>query len=770
MVARVLASDKGLVMVVDGFDEIPEGDQTTFLDCLEKFEKEQMGGHGRPGLGVLVLSRWCDSLNDKRRGFTVYEITKKDNEQDIRNTIRETLRGFARQADYSEQFQNELCDAVTNGAQGTYLWATVMMADIRINRPRQHQLEEQLKQLPRSLAELFDKIIGSIELRKDTSWDTTRNVLLWVVFGLEPLGLQELNAALALTNIYQDRLGRALGLQESNDAALAAMDAPHIERRLSHQFKAHLAVACGQLLSISPTNHVTTVHRALTDYLTTTPAWFKSKRWDISHHESIYTPPKDAHAMLGHMCAAYLCMPSFEDAGDRYQEADEGAEWELKVKGRIADHQLVRYAALCWSQHFKAAKDAGHHDALASRRGDMCDPKNGLCISWSEVWWYSREWRALPFPQDPEDIQRLLLDAEPAGNSLVTPTANQPGRELTKPPPAQPPAQPMRLLPGPPADEQTGQPAQQDVPQDVPRHLQQPLQNPTGRSTEQSDNDLTEKEPLTTVVEEPLAPTFEERPLTPTVEEPLTPIVEKLPTPIVGEPLTPIVGEPLAPIAEEPAASKEQLVVEHAPEDHRLPGSKTQLLSGEKPAKQQPAPGQPHPKKEVEKDMSPTKDLPLANNSLPAAEGNGQQPLGEGQLPSEKQAAKQEQTGGDQQPEGDQPAYKDEPLQEIQASSGNQPATEEQQITGEQPRDNKSRRSIMDRPRFERRPGGGGSATGQRRAAGPFPARVEGFLRVRQLRHRAQLGRQQHPSARFLGAFVASDDLGWEPPATGDLP
>ncbi|KAL8400454.1 hypothetical protein RB594_000733 [Gaeumannomyces avenae] len=676
MVARVLTSDRGLVMVVDGFDEIPEGDQATFLDCLEKFEKEQeMGGHGRPGLGVLVLSRWCDSLDDERRMFTAYEITKEDNERDIRQTIWETLRGFARQTNYSEPFQNELCDAVTNGAQGTYLWATVMMADIRINRPRQHQLEEQLKQLPRSLAELFDKIIGSIELRKDTSWDTTRNVLLWVVFGLEPLGLQELNAALALTNIYQDRLlGRALGPQESNNAALAAMDAPHIERRLSHQFKAHLAVACGQLLSISPTNHVTTVHRALNDYLTTTPAWFKSKRWDISHHEGIYTPPKDAHAMLGHMCAAYLCMPSFKNAGDPYREADNGAEWELKVKGRIADHQLVRYAALCWSQHFKATKDAGHHaDALASRRGDMCDPKKGLCVSWSEVWWYSRKWRALPFPQDPEDIQRLLLDAEPAGNSLVTPTADQPGRELTKPPPAQPPAQPMMLLPGPPADAQTGQPAQQDVPQDVPRHVQQPPQNPTGRSTGQSDNDLTEKEPLTPVVEEPLTPTVEERPFTPTAEEPLTPTFEERPltptaeeplTPTVEEPLTPTVEkpllipaveEPLTPIAEEPAATKEQLGVEHAPEEHRLPGSKTQLLSGEKPAEQQPAPGQPPPKKEVEKDMSPTKDLPLAKNSLPVAEGNWQQPLGEGQLPSEKQAAKQEQPGGNQRPEGDRP-------------------------------------------------------------------------------------------------------------------
>ncbi|KAL8371673.1 hypothetical protein RB595_001463 [Gaeumannomyces hyphopodioides] len=664
MVAEAAVNgDKGLAIVVDGFDEIPEGDQTEFLDCLQGCEREKTGGYGRPDLRVLVLSRWCASLDDKARGFAAYEIKKSDNEQDIRQTVEKALRGFARQANYSEPFQNELCGAVVKGAQGTYLWATLMMADIRINRPKQHQLEQQLKELPRSLAKLFDEIIGRIESRGDSSWNTTRDVLLWVVFGLEPLGLQELNAALALTKVCQNPP------KEPIDAELIGewMSDPDM-------FKARLAMACGQLLSISTMNHVTTVHRTLADYLNTTPGRFEEWGWEMPNHKRFYRSPKDAHAKLGHICAAYLRMPSFEDAGQRFKKTDNGAEWEIKVGGRITNHQLVSYAALCWSRHFQAARAAGGDDGSSSHM-DIRDPTKGLCVSWSEVWWYFRKWRALPFPETLEDLELLLREAKTAGNSLLPPTEDQHGRELV---------QPTRQS----ADMPTGQSTGQSVGHSAGQS--------TGQSTGQSITECTKKEPFTLVVEEP-ASEKEQPPVEYSSEGCQPGLKDQLPSgkkPAEGE-----LAEKCQP------ALGDQTVSENKP--------------AAKNKKQQPAPGQ-----------QPLEDLPPVNSLLPAAEEKEQQlPMGHQRLEEDqpypgKQTAKQEQTKESQQPEGSRSASEDRPLSESQASSYSQPTTKEQ------PHDNNSQHSIINRPRSKSKSSVGGRVPRQNRAKAPFtplPTVVDGI-------------------------------------------
>ncbi|KAL8356676.1 hypothetical protein RB601_001807 [Gaeumannomyces tritici] len=637
--------DKGLAIVVDGFDEIPESDQTEFLDCLQECEPKKTGGYGRPNLRVLVLSRWCASLDDKIRGFAAYKIKKSDNEQDIRHTIKKILKGFAKRAKYSESFQNELCNAVAKSAEGTYMWATAIMADIKINMPKRDQLEEQLKQIPRPFAEYFDGVIGKIESRRDSSWDTTRNVLLWVVFGLEPLGPQELNAALALTKICQNPP------KEPINAELIGkwMSNPNT-------FKARLAMACGQLLSISTTNHVTTVHWTLANYLNTTPKRFEEWGWEMPNHKRFYRSPKDAHAKLGYICAEYLCMPSFEDAGELYQRADNGAEWEIKVEGRIMNHQLVRYAALCWSQHFRAAGAAGGHDGSSGYR-DIRDPTKGLCVSWSEVWWYFRKWRTFPFPETLEGLQRLLLEAETAGNSLVPPTEGQRGRELIQP---------------------TRQSAGQSA----------------GQSTGQSTKECTKKEPFVPIVEE--QPAEEKQP---GVEHRL----EKYHQPGLKDQLL-LKQQPAErePAEKHPPALEDQTISETQPaaesEERQLALGKHLMKEDLPPAESLlPAAEDRFPAK----DLPPTESLSLAAKEKKLQLPTGYQPLEEDQPPSGKQPVKQEQLKGSQPPEENHPASGNQPLSEGRASSDNQLATEEQ------PRTSESQHPMRDRPRPKNNPGGG---------------------------------------------------------------
>jgi len=388
IVARAASNGSGVAIVLDGFDEIRSEDQDDFLDCLEACENKLMGPLRR-NLCIVVLSRWCSSLANASRGFVEYEIGEEQNSEDIRRTVEEELSTFAEQAQYSDEFKQALCDAITQGAQGIYLWATVMIADIAIQMPEQDQLERQLDQLPLSLAKLYDSIFRTIKSNPGNHGPQTRRVLLWVVFGLAPLTLQELNVGLALAELWEEGRGRRI----DNELLKSRMIRPEI-------FKASLNRWCGQLLSFSSSNHVKPVHRTLIQYLTTHPQTFKDRDWVVPHHASFHLSEQTAHRDLGSMCAAYLMMPSFECSGERFTATDEGrARWKVKVQARIDAHDLVKYSALCWSKHVSlagSAQRAGDHDS--HNCATLRDITTDFAISWYEVWWFATKWRDFEFP------------------------------------------------------------------------------------------------------------------------------------------------------------------------------------------------------------------------------------------------------------------------------------------------------------------------------------------------------------------------------------
>ncbi|KLU88847.1 hypothetical protein MAPG_07830 [Magnaporthiopsis poae ATCC 64411] len=454
MVAPAATNGNGLVIIVDGFDNIPADDQEEFLDCLEECE-EELSSRGLPDLRILVLSRWCFSLANEGRGFVEYEIGEQDNFEDIHRTIKIEVSRFAGVAKYSGDFQKVVCDKVARGAKGIYLWATVLVADIKAQMPAAHQLQEQLNRLPRSLAELFDSILGRIKSNQgDSAGLIVRRVLLWVVFGLEPLELHELNVGLTLAKLLEEDSKKPI----DNKLLEEHMTRPEI-------FKAYLISLCGQLLSFSSTNHVNPVHGTLTTYLITTPDTYKNdthKDWEVPNHASFYVDDHKAHARLGNMCAAYLMMPSFADAGDRYEPTEEGqARWEVKVRTRVEGNQLVKYAALCWSRHFRAA---GLAEQGLQGHEMLRNVKTEFGISWSEVWWFERRWRGFNFPRADEDLVRLMLNAEKTENSLVPPkeqikrqAKQKPGEPGEPIDPAEDPAEaPTDRLTGQPADDPAG--------------------------------------------------------------------------------------------------------------------------------------------------------------------------------------------------------------------------------------------------------------------------------------------------------------------------
>ncbi|KAL1836738.1 hypothetical protein VTJ49DRAFT_4713 [Mycothermus thermophilus] len=383
-VAATLRQGKCIAIVIDGFDVISVNEQKAFLDCLERCEKESglLDQHLR-NLRILVLSRECDML--LKRGFTKYEIQDDDIVQDIQRTVKTELDEFASNLGYSENEQKLICDEVTKGARGYYLWATVVMAELRKMGPmRGKWLEKYLEQLPRHLAELFDSILSRICAQGDFDENMTRWILLWVVYCLEPLTVGELREAAALTsfrNYYNTRPDSVADLE----------DGPVMP---AEGFRSQLFSICGPLLRVSG-DHVEPVHRTLTQFLTTPTKKLEQRgSWKIPTHHKFHMPEGKSHAQLGRLCMDYLSMNEFRSAGEPFDESDRGARWEMKVQARINKYPLVRYSALSWLGHMKlAGEDWEGYDAAR----DLEDISKPCTESWYEVWWFCREWRD-PYP------------------------------------------------------------------------------------------------------------------------------------------------------------------------------------------------------------------------------------------------------------------------------------------------------------------------------------------------------------------------------------
>jgi hypothetical protein len=416
------AVSRGLIitLVLDGFDEISHQNQEAFLDCLQACE-DSLSTQLRRNLRIIIFARSCASLHQEDREFVRYEITEGDVEQDIRCTVKWDLKLFAKQAKYSEEFQEKLCDTVTQGAKGVYLWATVMMEDIRIWMPGEHQLERRLRQLPQSLAELYDYILGNIKLQGSNYAVRTRRVLLWVIFCLEPLRLQELNVGITMAELLEEDPSRRV------DEALihSTMTPPHV-------FGAALTLLCGQLLRLSSNGHVEPVHRTLSQYLTERLETIKGahRGWVVPNHEHFYMQADVSHAALASMCAAYLTMPPFESSGEPFKATKERrARWEIKIQERLKSHTLVQYSALCWTKHLSLAGSVpGIDDRTRHNCASLRGTKTQFAISWFEVWWYERRWRDLDFPGGRVDPESFL--AQNVGNSLVPKIGGQTPAEL----------------------------------------------------------------------------------------------------------------------------------------------------------------------------------------------------------------------------------------------------------------------------------------------------------------------------------------------------
>jgi hypothetical protein len=97
---------------------------------------------------------------------------------------------------FPAELRKEIQEALIKGSNGMFLWVCLILYDLKTSiRTPQYDIEQKLKSLPKTLPDLYRKILLGIKLE---DLEAANTMLRWVMWAERPLKLQELKIAIAI--------------------------------------------------------------------------------------------------------------------------------------------------------------------------------------------------------------------------------------------------------------------------------------------------------------------------------------------------------------------------------------------------------------------------------------------------------------------------------------------------------------------------------------------------------------------------------------------
>ncbi|KAI1157490.1 hypothetical protein F5B18DRAFT_644842 [Nemania serpens] len=352
-------------LVIDALDECDEIQQDLILSAI----KELLDRTGI-SMKILLTSRLHEKLLDEVGDWPRIDIQPKDVIPDIKATVKSSVDQIGSRRKFPKSLQTKICDDIADGSEGMFLWATMMVGEIKLADATQNAIKERLRKLPRGILELYDQILGSMLSNKTN----VKMVLHWVLGAIRPLTILELQAAFAI------RVG--------------AVSWASLEHDVSFDIEGDIKRWCGQLIRIS-NGSVELVHRSLEDFLVgdITILGDVSR---LTNHATFRVEPIDAHNTIADACVTYLL---FSEFNCMVSPVPEGREKEARIKARLQVYNFLAYAAQFWMQHWRQSP----HDHDRVRELTKAGSPN--LDSWTEIHWH------LEFPNEatPRDLTPLHL-------------------------------------------------------------------------------------------------------------------------------------------------------------------------------------------------------------------------------------------------------------------------------------------------------------------------------------------------------------------------
>ncbi|KAL2138343.1 hypothetical protein VTI28DRAFT_6956 [Corynascus sepedonium] len=278
--------DYRCTIVIDGVDQCLGGQDRDGLKSIRKFfdciDENNI-------FRILVFSRKDSDLSDIREehSFESYVIQDDDTIGDISATIREAASWIAKRHKYDSKTEWKIVESIKRKAKGMYLWATMVLEEIRREKLPKSELEDFLTNLPRSIIELYDFILGrsgtsstaNSSSRPTEVNDFTRHVLFWIAYQLHEMNEDEMRTAIHML--------KTIGLPP-RDPTNPITDDDLVADRANTNLERDISRNCGSLVTFTEHEIFAPAHYTVRQFLVTPTEQLKRTYPGLEHHHKYY--------------------------------------------------------------------------------------------------------------------------------------------------------------------------------------------------------------------------------------------------------------------------------------------------------------------------------------------------------------------------------------------------------------------------------------------------------------------------------------------------
>ncbi|KAM0317019.1 hypothetical protein ACHAPQ_011153 [Fusarium lateritium] len=179
-----------ITCVLDGLDECGESSANVLMNKFSELLSSTNTGH--QNVRVLMTRRSTQSHADDPDVFSILCLDSKFhkfNVKDVHRYNESNVREIPQEHEWPQDLQNQVRDILTKKANGSFLWASLAISDVRANPG--DLVTAHLDSISDDITSIYDKILLNIP-REDRQ--RARLLLSWVALSYHPLTFEELDA------------------------------------------------------------------------------------------------------------------------------------------------------------------------------------------------------------------------------------------------------------------------------------------------------------------------------------------------------------------------------------------------------------------------------------------------------------------------------------------------------------------------------------------------------------------------------------------------
>ncbi|KAI9842016.1 MAG: hypothetical protein M1837_007512 [Sclerophora amabilis] len=397
------SSCENIICIIDGLDECEVLTRDLLLESLVDFYSQaETRKPKQPFLKIIVTSRPVISIEDRFHDLSIIRLKTEDETDattgDIELVLKDRVKAIGKRRSLSGEAQHALVDRLISNANRTFLWVSLVLADIeRSPRMSKGALDDLVDKIPETLDLVYERFLS-----QSCSPLHAKKLLHIVLGAARPLSLDEMNVAFVI---------------KSGDQSYEDLD---LEPSISDTVKS----LCGLFL-IEVDSKIYFVHQTARQFLidssnTGVPslgAWKHSLR------------AADSHRVLAEISILYLLFTVFEDTplyiSPQIRDPRLFRPYLCdKIREYMKGHDFLDYAAKHWPTHFREGNILEDTE-IANKMIKVCDTSTKRFLTWFQLYWTTIDL----YHRAPDNVTDLMVYSF-FGHESVLPSRQLTGAEL----------------------------------------------------------------------------------------------------------------------------------------------------------------------------------------------------------------------------------------------------------------------------------------------------------------------------------------------------